>query len=53
MQACRDDRLHVFRIIQVLKDYAAFAGAETTPMLRDEFFLKSLVDPDAIKGPTA
>ena len=37
---------------QVLKDYAAFVQVpETTAKrVRDEFFPKSLVDPDAIKG---
>jgi NitT/TauT family transport system substrate-binding protein len=37
---------------QVLKDYAAFVQVPepTAKRVRDEFFPKSLVDPDAIKG---
>jgi len=37
---------------QVLKDYAAFVQVSepTAKRVRDEFFPKSLVDPDAIKG---
>jgi NitT/TauT family transport system substrate-binding protein len=37
---------------QVLKDYAEFAGVSETvaKRVRDEFFVKSLLDPDAIKG---
>lgn len=37
---------------QVLKDYAAFAGVSEAmaKRVRDEFFPRSLVEPDAIKG---
>jgi NitT/TauT family transport system substrate-binding protein len=37
---------------QVLKDYAEFAGVSETvaKRVRDEFFIKSLLDPDEIKG---
>jgi NitT/TauT family transport system substrate-binding protein len=37
---------------QVLKDYAAFVQVPeaTAKRVRDEFFPKSLVDPDTIKG---
>ena len=37
---------------QVLKDYAAFAGVSEAmaKRVRDEFFPRSLVEPDQIKG---
>ena len=37
---------------QVIKDYAEFAGVTeaVAKRVRDEFFVKSLLDPDEIKG---
>lgn len=37
---------------QVLKDYAAFVGVseDVARQVRDEFFPKSLIDPDEIHG---
>jgi NitT/TauT family transport system substrate-binding protein len=37
---------------QVIKDYAEFVGVPeaTAKRVRDEFFPKSLIDPDEIKG---
>jgi len=52
MQAYRDTIDHMYASPQVLKDYAAFTKTSepVAKRVRDEFFPKSLIDPDTVKG---